>query len=50
MQKIQETPQTKNQDKEQVQNCAKRKVNKNKKKKKVNYSPAHKSQLENVIF
>ena len=48
MQKIQETPQTKNQDKEQVQNCAKRKVNT--KKKKVNYSPAHKSQLENVIF
>ena len=33
MQKIQETPQTKNQDKEQVQNCAKRKVNTKKKKK-----------------
>ena len=32
MQKIQETPQTKNQDKEQVQNCAKRKVNTKKKK------------------
>ena len=35
MQKIQETPQTKNQDKEQVQNCAKRKVNTKKKKKSI---------------
>lgn len=47
MQKIQETPQTKNQDKKQVQNCAEYEVIQ--KKKNVSYSPAHKSQLD-VIF